>query len=188
MKNLVLKLVYPVVRLLMKWCEYRGRKYYILGRAKTGGQLDQIYLVRWQVFKTRFGSCYIHRFMRSDADVPHCHPWNFYTYMLEGAYTETKLRHIRQDQYVTELYHREAGSLARRLATDIHKVGVEKGNEPLTICFIGRKRKDWGFWQPCLNLGLTKQYQFIPWQDFLNTETSQVPAAEYERANNLSVS
>ena len=70
--------------LLCKWCEKTGRVAYI-----TGGPAGKtVYLVRYMPIHSKYLCLYIHRFMRSDADDPHDHPWNFFTYVISGGYKE----------------------------------------------------------------------------------------------------
>jgi hypothetical protein len=146
-------------------------------------QKEDVYLVRYVVFKTRFLSLYIHRFMRSDSSDPHDHPWNFFTYVVSGSYKEhfydTMKPRERKDYFFTaskkrqftslwtpKINIRKAGSLAYRRAEDIHWVETDKvrsiweiNEAPLTICLILRRRRRWGFW--------TSSHTFVDWRKFL---------------------
>lgn len=75
-----------LVEATARWCEKRGRIFKITG---TGGPND-VYLIRYYVFKSKWFNVFIHRFMRSDRDDLHDHPWDFVTYLVRGAYTERK--------------------------------------------------------------------------------------------------
>ena len=146
---------------LVKWCEKRGKVFKITG----GPAGETIYLVRYIAYSGVFGCVYIHRFMRSDADDPHDHPWDFWTYVISGGYTE--VRYDRSNPIVTidkgnfvfdKLWRRtenirRPGSFAKIRANDIHQVVVDKARDmenildaPYTICYMKPRIREWGFW------------------------------------------
>jgi hypothetical protein len=131
--------------------------------------------------------------MRSDADDPHDHPWNFFTYVIDGAYTEFFYDRTKSTKTPTgskwdafwrvKVNRRDAGSIAFRKATDIHKVVVDKqidlevdetGPEakakiekaPYTICLMGPRVREWGFWQS--ENGQPDGSKFIDWRRYLS--------------------
>jgi len=173
MKRLIKKLIVS----LLAWCEKRNKVYYITGGPKG----KDVYLVRYILWKSRLGCIYIHRFMRSDADYPHDHPWNFFTYIVSGGYTEyfyntdkpVKLK-TKYKSYWTESKNiRKAGSLAYRKATDIHKVKLKREytmdeieQAPLTICFMGPRKRHWGFWP--------NSATWVDWREYLNMKPNDV--------------
>ncbi len=173
---------------LVKWCEKNNRVFYIRG----GDEGATVYLVRYIVFKSKWGCIYIHRFMRSDSDTPHDHPWNFFTYVISGGYKEVFYNKNKPDIYeetewiagnmedhpVTKrtfrnlwtmsVNERLPGSVAYRRATDVHQVVVDKerdmseiNNAPFTICLMGPRVREWGFWS---NDGTV----FTDWRKYLN--------------------
>lgn len=167
-----------IIRLLVEICELTGRVHYITGEA-TGK--EDVYLVRYIVFKSKFGGFYIHRFMRSDSSDPHDHPWNFITYIVSGGYTEhfynrEKAEINSQDNgkfssLWTLTYNiRKAGSFAFRRATDIHRVVIdckysikEIDQAPLTAVLMFKRQRTWGFW-PLKHKGSI----YIDWRRYLN--------------------
>lgn len=141
---------------LVKRCVTKNRVFYI-----TGGKNNDVYLVRYIVFKSRFGCIYIHRFMRSDADDPHDHPFCFLTYVISGGYTEVcydRGKSTVKDNKFESLWtkitkQRKPGTLAYRRDCDIHQVVVDKARNmeeikdaPYTVCLIGPRRKEWSFY------------------------------------------
>jgi len=177
------KIIKFVCDQLVKWCIKNNRVYKITG----GPAGETVYLVRYIVHKSKFGCIYIHRFMRSDADDPHDHPWNFWTYVVSGGYTEIfydKTKQVteagtRSDGIRYSIFHalwvekfnkRKPGSIAYRKATDIHQVVVDKSRNmdeieeaPYTICLMGPRRRDWGFWlKPLKGTG------FLDWREYLS--------------------
>lgn len=145
-----------IVKMLVKLCEETGNVHKIVG-----GKNKDVYLVRYILFKSKYCCIYIHRFLRSDSDTPHDHPWNFFTYVVSGSYKELfydKNKTVATKKgfkslCVPHINDRPEGSLAYRRATDIHQVIVDKTRKleeiedaPLTICLIGPRVRDWGFW------------------------------------------
>lgn len=152
-------MIEKLTEMVARWCERRGRVLKITG---TGNDHD-IYLIRYYVVRSRFCNLFIHRFLRSDRDDFHDHPWSFVTYLVRGAYTEWKWderahSEIRTDRknYQYKYFgagHHKLNRLVFRRAEDQHKVCVEqallekdRALAPLTICVTGPVRREWGFW------------------------------------------
>ncbi len=150
-----------ITEYLMDWCQRRGRVLKITG---TQGP-DDIYLIRYYLFRNRFFNVFIHQFLRSDLDDLHDHPWNFATYLVRGAYTEykwdgdgeviTRRRGPGTEEELCGRFHpKYENRLVFRKSTDQHKVVVDydvkedrKDLAPLTICVTGPIKRVWGFWK-----------------------------------------
>lgn len=162
------KIIQFLTQILIKYCEKKNKVFYI-----KGGLSTEVFLVRYIVFKTRFGHLYIHRFLRSDIDSPHDHPWNFFTYIVKGSYTEAfydKKKPTSYSLWSKTKNTRKQGSLAFRNATDVHTVIIDKvysleeiDQAPLTLCLIGPRKREWGFWN---HDGAT----FTDWRRALNIQ------------------
>jgi hypothetical protein len=167
------KLINKVAQAICNWCERTGRVFYITG----GPNGKTVYLVRYIPFKSKLACLYIHRFMRSDADYPHDHPWNFFTYVISGGYDEVfynKKPEIQNGTFAAlwtkTINRRLPGSIAYRKATDVHQVVVDRDYEmseieqaPFTVCLIGPRLREWGFW-PLEGKGTT----WIDWRKYLS--------------------
>ena len=152
---------------IIQLCEKYGRYYHILGRPDDA---TDIYLIRYFVFRSRFFNIYLHRFLRSDADDLHDHPWYFWTMMIQGAYNEISpqgitLRTIKGNKYKF------------MAPTHLHSVKVlkdrtyeERDKAPLTLCITGPIQREWGFVQLVKN-----QYEWIPWHKYLNKPEDERP-------------
>lgn len=130
---------------LAKWL--RGEPHFIIGDP------DKPYLKRWFVIprNPKF-NIYLHKFCRSDDDrALHDHPWDFWSLILKGAYTE-----YTPDGAV----RRPWLSLAHRKAEHAHRVeldaycdcpgtpieGIVCKETPVWTLFITTaKRREWGF-------------------------------------------
>lgn len=103
---------------------------------------------------------YIHKFCKSDDITPHDHPFYFFTYIVDGRYKEIKwdVEPKNKGLLASSVEHREQGTLAFRKPTDLHTVQLynQKLDDPplpeddgvLTICFIWRTPRIWGFVKP----------------------------------------
>jgi hypothetical protein len=151
------KLVSYIAKKVAAKCEKRGDVFYIKG----GPAGTTVYLVRYIAFKSKWCSLYIHRFMRSDADDPHDHPWSFFTYVMEGGYKEKFYDRMKPEikdgefvsMWTSHMNVRLPGTIAFRRATDIHQVVLDRAYEmseieeaPFTLCLIGPRFREWGFW------------------------------------------
>ena len=94
------------------------------------------YLTRFVIFRCKKFGIYIHKFWQSDYDVPHDHPWHFFSIPLTTGYRE----HFKDG---TSIW-RGPLSFAFRRATDFHWVELEKG--PTWTFFVHfKKTREWGF-------------------------------------------
>lgn len=169
-------LINKIALFLAEWCEKRGKIFKI-----TGGPANEtVYLVRYIVLKSKWCCIYIHRFMRSDADDPHDHPWNFFTYVISGGYTEkyyktdVAMRLLKDGRslWAATSNIRKPGSLAYRKATDIHQVVLDRSYDmdeieqaPFTLCVMGPRLRHWGFW-PLEKKGT----QWVDWRQYLDIQ------------------
>lgn len=167
-------------KMIMKWCINRGRVVNIMDRDEK-----EVYMIRYIVFKSKFFSIYIHRFLQSDDDVHHDHPWNFFTYIISGGYREEVLRpDMDKGLLKPHLGTRKQGSLAFRRAEDTHRVILDRSYRvseqevaPLTACFIFRRRRVWGFKKPVYS----KSYKIrqVNGQDIPDLDESRVVGYEW---------
>lgn len=132
-----------MINKLLKWLESKGRML-VINRND-----DEIYLVRYIILRTKWLSIYFHRFMASDSDIPHDHPWVSFSLMIQGIMKETILNVERNT--ITTKYVR-AGDMNIRQAAHTHKLEVskprtfeEREQAPLTLFIAGPRVKSWGF-------------------------------------------
>jgi hypothetical protein len=107
------------------------------------------YMVRWTLFGRRRGARYrvfLHRFLRSDLDTLHDHPWSFVSIILAGGYHE-RTADDRRRWY-------GPGRILRRAADWQHRVEIAPGRECWSLVITGPKVRTWGFWCPG---------GFLPW-------------------------
>lgn len=108
------------------------------------------YLERYYLFlkdRTWFPfNIFLHKFLKSDPDVPHDHPWNYITIIVKGGYWEYVLIHNEHGHIIGETkIWRGVGHMRRCHAESYHRVDVEPGVDCWTIFIPGKKVRDWGF-------------------------------------------
>lgn len=179
-----------LTKTLIWFCEKTGRILKITG---TSGPED-VYLVRYFVIRSKYFNFFIHRFLRSDRDDLHDHPWNFITYLVDGAYKERKWNpetgeidvNVRWN-FRSKFASHKMNRLIFRKATDQHQVVLYSELKPhqiaeaiLTICVTGPTKREWGFikTEPAYSDGkdgstpgstiVKYNRHWIPWRTYLN--------------------
>lgn len=110
------------------------------------GDAESPYLTRWELLSCPFGKLYLHKFHRSDHDVLHDHPWDFWTLILWKGYTEHFL--LAGD---TQCSRRVLPLMFLfRPATFAHRVRLhtdKRGKEipAISLVFASTVKRDWGF-------------------------------------------
>lgn len=128
------------------------------------------YMIRYILLKTKYLSIYFHRFMRSDDDTPHTHPWSFISLAILGGYVEHLYNSESNKGLLQEtLIIRKPLSLAYRGIKTVHKVEVDKvrsleeiNDAPLTVVMMFKRKQVWGF------IKLTESgFTYVNWKDYL---------------------
>ena len=85
--------------------------------SKQGG----LHFRRYRLLQTPWFAIYIHQILKSDMDKdPHCHPWNFTSVILEGAYQEQSWYPPKFDKMQLRNYY--SGDVIEHQAEDAHKL------------------------------------------------------------------
>lgn len=106
------------------------------------------YLERIILFRCRWFGILWHKFVGSDDECLHDHPWPFVSFILKGGYTEWTPTPIDEVVGMGPQVGRWHGrwSILFRPATWVHRVEL-KDNEPVTTLVIhGSKQRSWGFY------------------------------------------
>ena len=120
----------------VKFMEYLGRRRIIYDRLDNEPYLERYYLFLKNRENFPF-NVFLHKFLKSDPDDLHDHPWNFRTLILYGGYWEH-----------TEYGKFWRGPLSYRYmpSSTFHRIELDK-NFPYcwTLFMPGKICKDWGF-------------------------------------------
>ena len=131
--------------MLLKLLERWDRKRIVLDRVS-----DEPYLERYYVFlrdRERFPfNVFLHKFLKSDPDDVHDHPWPYATLILKGGYWEWIPQFSDKGEKLGELAHwRKPGHFRISKATSYHRIELDPGVDCWTLFMPGPKQRDWGF-------------------------------------------
>jgi hypothetical protein len=124
---------------------------------------DEPYLERYYVFlkdRDRFPfNIFVHKFLKSDPDDVHDHPWPFATLILRGGYWEWAPQFNSKGEKIGELAcWYGAGSFRTARANTYHRIELDPSITCWTLFMPGPKQRDWGF--------LVKN-KWIQWEQYL---------------------
>jgi hypothetical protein len=130
---------------ILKFLDKIGRKRIILDR-----ESQQPYLERYYVFLKERNffpfNIFIHKFLRSDPDDVHDHPWPYATLILKGGYYEWVPTFDSTGIKISETRHwRGAGHFRFCSATSYHRIELKPDVECWTMFMPGPQGREWGF-------------------------------------------
>ena len=122
-----------------------GRKRIILDRVSEEPYLERYYVFlkdrKWFPF-----NIFLHKFLKSDPDDVHDHPWPYATLILKGGYWEWIPLFDEQGRKINEVAHwRGAGHFRISKATSYHRIELDPDISCWTLFMPGPQRKEWGF-------------------------------------------
>jgi hypothetical protein len=111
---------------------------------------NEPYLERYYIFlrdRTWFPfNVFIHKFIKSDPDDVHDHPWPYATLILKGGYYEWVPVFDEDGRMSGETRHwRGPGHFRVCSATSYHRIELVEGVTPWTMFMPGPQRREWGF-------------------------------------------
>jgi hypothetical protein len=127
------------------WLEHNDRKRIILDR-----ESKQPYLERYYIFlkdrKTFPFNIFIHKFLKSDPDDVHDHPWSYATLILSGGYWEwiPKINTLGE-QWGEYRVWRGPGHFRICSANSYHRIELDPNITAWTMFMPGPQRREWGF-------------------------------------------
>jgi len=131
--------------MLLKLLKRLGRHRIIMDR-----QNNMPYLERYYVFlkdrKCFPFNVFIHKFLRSDPDDVHDHPWPYATLILKGGYWEWIPEFASNGKKIGEKRHwRGAGHFRICKAESYHRIELVPNVTCWTMFMPGSQRREWGF-------------------------------------------
>ena len=133
----------------MKWflnfLDRVGRKRIVLDR-----QSDQPYLERYYLFlkdRKQFPfNVFLHKFLKSDPDHVHNHPWPYATLILKGGYYEWIPQFNSIGEKINEIaLWRGPGSFRVCGANSYHRIELNPSVDCWTMFMPGPQKREWGF-------------------------------------------
>jgi hypothetical protein len=145
--------------MFLKLLERLGRKRIIMDRVNNEPYLERYYLLFSDRSRFPF-NVFLHKFLKSDPDDHHDHPWNYRTLILRGGYWEWVPQFNGKGEKFGEIaYWRGAGSFRSAKANSYHRIELDPNIECWTLFIPGRKVRDWGF----LSKGT-----WVQWEQYLS--------------------
>lgn len=149
----------------LNFLDRRGRKRIVYDRID-----DQPYLERYYLFlKDRDNfpfNIFLHKFLKSDIDDLHDHPWPYFTLILRGGYWEWVPQFNAEGNKVGEIAKwRAPGHFRFCSAETYHRIELDPGITAWTLFIPGPKKRDWGF--------LVKN-RWVQWEQYLKNRKAQV--------------
>ena len=175
-----------ITKILHKMMNSLGR-YRLIPDRRTGAN----YLHRYYLFlKNRSWFPFnltLHKIVQSDDPIFHDHPWSFVTVILKGGYYEwTPMFNSKGEKFGEISKWRGPGSVIFRKATDYHWLELEMNKPAVTLFFMGRQRRNWGFLVPLRN----KKHRWIrndhyinDWKEYHNEYV--VPNSKINKSNGV---
>ena len=132
-------------KLFLNTLERLGRKRVVMDR-----QENEPYLERYYIFlkdRKRFPfNVFIHKFLKSDPDDVHDHPWPYATLILKGGYFEwTPIFDGTGKKIAETCKWRGAGHFRICKATSYHRIELDPNITAWTMFMPGPQKREWGF-------------------------------------------
>lgn len=128
----------------LNFLEDNGRKRIILDRDSKSPYLERYYLFLKDRNKFPF-NVFLHKFLRSDPDDLHDHPWPYFTLILKGGYWEWIPILINGKISGEKKVWRGPGHFRVCKSTSYHRIEIEPGVDCWTLFMPGPQKREWGF-------------------------------------------
>ena len=149
--------------MLLKLLDRLGRKRIVMDRVENEPYLERYYLFLRERERFPF-NIFLHKFLKSDPDDVHDHPWPYATLILKGGYWEW-IPHFDTVGRKTGEYQvwRGPGHFRISKANSFHRIELDPDITAWTLFMPGPKQRDWGF--------LVKN-KWIQWEQYLKQRKS----------------
>ena len=122
-----------------------GRQRIIMDRESNEPYMERYYVFlkdrKWFPF-----NIFLHKFLKSDPDDVHDHPWPYATLILKGGYYEWIPQFNNQGKKISEFQvWRGPGSFRVCGATSYHRIELDPSVECWSLFMPGLQKREWGF-------------------------------------------
>jgi hypothetical protein len=129
----------------LNWLERQGRRRIVMDRVNNEPYLERYYLFLKDRKNFPF-NVFLHKFLKSDPDDVHDHPWPYATIILKGGYWEWIPQFNATGQKIAEIARwRGPGHFRTSSATSYHRIELDPAVETWTLFMPGPQTRDWGF-------------------------------------------
>ena len=131
--------------MFLKLLERLGRKRIVMDRVNNEPYLERYYLFLKDRKHFPF-NVFLHKFLKSDPDDLHDHPWPYATVILKGGYWEWVPQFNSKGQKVGEIAKwRGPGHFRISSSKSFHRIELDPGIECWTLFMPGPQKREWGF-------------------------------------------
>ena len=131
--------------MFLKLLERLGRKRIVMDRVNNEPYLERYYLFLKDRKHFPF-NVFLHKFLKSDPDDLHDHPWPYATVILKGGYWEWVPQFNSKGEKVGEIAKwRGPGHFRISSSKSFHRIELDPGIECWTLFMPGPQQRDWGF-------------------------------------------
>ena len=149
----------------LSWMDRIGRKRIVYDRIDNEPYLERYYLFLKDRANFPF-NIFLHKFLKSDIDDLHDHPWPYATLILKGGYWEWLPQFNSLGEKVGEIaVWRKPGSFRWCGANSYHRIELDPNVTCWTLFMPGPKQRDWGF--------LVKN-KWVQWEQYLANRKANV--------------
>ena len=150
----------------LKFLEARGRKRIVYDRVDNEPYLERYYLLLRDRGEHFPFNIFLHKFLKSDSDDLHDHPWPYATLFLKGGYWGWRPQFNSKGEKIGEIARWcGPGSLRFARANSYHRIELDPALECWTLFMPGVKQRDWGF--------LVKN-KWVQWEQYLANKKASV--------------
>lgn len=149
---------------LLSFLERHGRRRIVMDRVNNEPYLERYYLFLKDRQRFPF-NVFLHKFLKSDPDDVHDHPWPYATVILKGGYWEWIPQFNSAGEKCNEIAKwRGAGHFRISSANSYHRIELDPTVECWTLFMPGPQTRDWGF--------LTRR-GWIPHDEYLDARAAK---------------
>ena len=125
--------------------ERLNRKRIVLDRESNEPYLERYYLFLKDRKHFPF-NIFLHKFLKSDPDDVHDHPWPYATLILKGGYYEWTPVFDKAGKKIAEMCTwRAPGHFRWASANSYHRIELDPSVECWTLFMPGPQKREWGF-------------------------------------------
>jgi hypothetical protein len=149
--------------MLLKLLDRLGRKRIVMDRVENEPYLERYYLFLKERNRFPF-NVFLHKFLKSDPDDVHDHPWSYATLILKGGYWEWIPQFNSAGEKIGEVAAwRGPGHFRISPANSYHRIELDPTVTAWTLFMPGPKQRDWGF---------LVRNQWVQWEEYLKQRKS----------------
>lgn len=130
--------------MFLKLLEKLGRRRIVMDRVNDEPYLERYYLFLKDRKQFPF-NIFLHKFLKSDPDDLHDHPWPYFTVILKGGYWEWQPIYANGVKITEVAKWRGPGHFRYSPANSYHRIELDPGVECWTLFMPGPQQRDWGF-------------------------------------------